>query len=808
MAKYDPALVEAKWRAYWEKEGVDKTDLVGAKKPFYNLMMFPYPSAEGLHVGNLFAFVGSDIQGRYHRLLGYDVFEPMGFDAFGMHSENFALKIGRHPAEMVPKNIERFRESQLKKVGLMLDWSHQVDTTSPEYYRWTQWMFVTLFKNGLAYRKKAAVNWCPGCKTVLAAEQVIDGQCERCQSDVTKKEMAQWFFKTTAFAQELLDELDHLDWSERTKVAQRNWIGRSQGAEVIFQIEGGPEFSIFTTRPDTLFGATYMVFSPEHPLVKEITTPDRAADVEAYRQGISSLTDVERQAEGREKTGVFTGAYAINPVNDEKIPIWVADYVLMGYGTGAIMAVPAHDTRDHEFAKKFGLTIREVVSSEDDSIDVQKEAYVGEGNLVNSGEFNGLSAKTEGIFAITKLLEKRNLAKFTTNYRLRDWCVSRQRYWGPPIPIIYCEKCGQVPVPEKDLPVLLPKLTDYRPDGSGVSPLARDETFHKTTCPVCGQPALRETDVSDNFLCSAWYFYRYPSTDFDDRPFDREITKKWLPVDLYVGGNEHAVLHLLYSRWLCRALNKCGFLDFTEPYKKFVAHGMIVLRGAKMSKSRGNIINPDYYISEFGADSFRMYLMFMGAYLEGGDFRDGGVKAMKAFLDRLFSAVLPPEGQTLDPNPPTDRETLFWLNSTIKAVGGDLARFSYNTAIARLMELVNHLTKNKIYNLLVSESLARLLAPLAPHLAEEIWQALGHNDSIFKATWPDYDESACRKPEVEYVIQVNGKVRGKIMLTAGLPQEEIEPLVLASESVVKWLEGKTIVKKIYVPDKLVNLVVK
>ncbi|MDR2386528.1 MAG: leucine--tRNA ligase [Deltaproteobacteria bacterium] len=808
MAKYTPSEVEAKWRQRWEKEGTDKIDLVGAKKPFYNLMMFPYPSAEGLHVGNLFAFVGSDIQGRYHRLLGHDVFEPMGFDAFGIHSENYALKMGRNPAEMIPKNIERFREAQLKKVGLMLDWSHQVDTTSPDYYRWTQWMFITLFKNDLAYRKRAAVNWCPSCKTVLAAEQVIDGQCERCQSEVTKKEMDQWFFKTTAFAGEMLDELDHLDWSERTKLAQRNWIGRSQGAEVKFKIDGGPEFSVFTTRPDTLFGATYMVFSPEHPLVDQITLPERLKDLADYRQSVLAFSEVERQAEGREKTGVFTGAMAINPVNNEKIPIWVADYVLMGYGTGAIMAVPAHDTRDHEFALKFGLPIREVVSGGDETVDVNKQAYVGDGKLVNSGEFNGLEAKTEGIFAITKMLEKRNLANFTTNYRLRDWCVSRQRYWGPPIPIIYCEKCGQVPVPEKDLPVLLPKLEDYKPDGSGLSPLARDENFHKTTCPTCGGKALRETDVSDNFLCSAWYFYRYPSTDFDDRPFDPELTKKWLPVDLYVGGNEHAVLHLLYSRWLCRALNKCGYLDFAEPYKKFVAHGMIVKNGAKMSKSRGNIINPDEYLNEFGADSFRMYLMFMGAYLEGGDFRDGGVKAMKAFLDRLYAATMPPEDQDLDLNPPREVETLFWLNSTIKAVGNDFARFSYNTAIARIMELVNHLTKNKIHNLKVSEILAQLVAPLAPHLAEEIWEALGHKESVFKSAWPAYDEGACQKPEVEYVIQINGKVRVKLPLAVGLKPEEIEPLVLANETVAKWLEGKTMVKKIYVPDKLVNLVVK
>ncbi|MDR0547967.1 MAG: leucine--tRNA ligase [Deltaproteobacteria bacterium] len=807
MLKYDPKTVEPKWQKRWAQEKVDQVDLAGAKKPFYNLMMFPYPSAEGLHVGNLFAFVGSDIQGRYRRLLGYDVFEPMGFDAFGMHSEKFALKNNRHPAEMVPKNIERFRETQLKKVGLSLDWSHQVDTTSPEYYRWTQWMFVTLFKNGLAYRKTGPVNWCPGCKTVLAAEQVIDGACERCASVVGKKEMAQWYFKTTAFAQELLEALDDLDWSERTKIAQRNWIGRSFGAELTFATENnGPALTVFTTRPDTIFGATYMVVAPEHPILKTLVTPDRLSEVTAYQKAAASLSELDRQTENREKTGVFTGAFALNPANQRKIPIWVADYVLAGYGTGLVMAVPAHDQRDYDFAKKFDLPIIQVVAL-DSGEDLTTKAYEGDGPLINSGPFDGLMAKSAGAEAIVASLAPSGLAKKTVNYRLRDWCVSRQRYWGPPIPIVYCPKCGPVPVPEKDLPVLLPYLADYKPDGSGLSPLARSPEFLKTACPECGSPAERETDVSDNFLCSAWYFYRYPSTQFDDRPFDPELTKKWLPVDLYVGGNEHAVLHLLYSRWLCRALNQAGFIDFAEPYKRFVAHGMIVRDGAKMSKSWGNIINPDSYIAEFGADAFRVYLMFMGAYLEGGDFRDGGVKAMKSFLDRLAAAVAP-EGVALDPNPPTDPETLYWLNSTIKTVGNDILRFSYNTALARIMELVNHVTKNQIQNRIIAEALVRLLAPFAPHLAEELWESLGGRFSVFAQGWPTYDEAATQRPEVEYVVQVNGKVRGRLSLAKGLTAEEIEPLALANPGVQKWLADKTLVRKIFVPDKLINLVVK
>ncbi|MDR2339602.1 MAG: leucine--tRNA ligase, partial [Deltaproteobacteria bacterium] len=801
MGKYDPRTFEAKWRERWEVDGTDRVDLDKAERPFYNLMMFPYPSAEGLHVGNVFAFVGSDIQGRHRRLLGYDVFEPMGFDAFGIHSENFALKSDRHPAEMIPRNIERFRETQLKRMGLMLDWGHQVDTTSPEYYRWTQWMFLTLYKNGLAYRSKGQVNWCPSCKTVLAKEQVIGDLCERCSSVVEKRDMEQWYFRTTAFAEEMLEALDTLDWSERTKVAQRQWIGKSVGADVTFKVEGGPEFTIFTTRPDTLFGATYMVFSPEHPMLDGITLPEFKEGLEAYRLTAASATETERQDELREKTGVFTGAHAINPVNGRKVPIWVADYVLMGYGTGAIMAVPAHDERDHAFALKYGLPIIQVVGSPDGTPPCSEAAWTGDGALMNSGAYDGLDAKGEGILRIVAELAAKGLAEAKTRYRLRDWCVSRQRYWGPPIPIIYCDKCGIVPVPEKDLPVLLPYIEDFKPDGSGFSPLHRCKAFHETTCPQCGGPAHRETDVSDNFLCSAWYFYRYPSTDFDDRPFDPDRTKKWLPVDLYVGGNEHAVLHLLYSRWLCRALHQAGYLGFAEPYKKFVAHGLIVKDGAKMSKSRGNIVNPDFFVEEFGADSFRVYLMFMGSYLEGGDFRDGGVKAMKSFLDRLYAACSPTNGE-LSVGPPTDKETLYVLHSTIKAVTLDIARFSYNTAIARIMELVNHLTKNRLRLRECASVLARLISPFAPHLAEELWEELGEKESVFRGAWPTHEEKYLFRPEVEYVVQVNGKVRDKLKLAVGLSAEEIDPLVLASPVVLKWIQGKEIVKKIYVPDKL------
>ena len=805
MEKYEHSAIEDRWRQKWEETNIYKVDLHKAEKPFYNLMMFPYPSAEGLHVGNVFAFVGSDVQGRFHRMSGYDVFEPIGFDAFGMHSENFALKMGTHPAKLVPKNIDNFRENQLKRVGNMYDWDHEVDTTSPEYYRWTQWIFLQLYKAGLAYRTTAPVNWCPSCKTVLAAEQVIEGECERCTSEVTKKEMAQWFFKTTAFAQKLLDNLDGIDWSEKTKIAQRNWIGRSEGAQVTFKIDGHDlDFEIFTTRPDTLFGVTYMVFSPEHPMLDQFVTDDQREAVEEYKARAAKMTEIDRQAEGKEKTGVFSGAYAINPVNGEKVPIWVSDYVLMGYGTGAIMAVPAHDQRDFEFAKKFGLEIRTVLSP-DGEIHELEEAYTGEGNMINSGKFDGLPAKEQGIRQVTQMLADKGLAEFKVNFRLRDWCLSRQRYWGPPIPIIYCEKCGPLPVPESDLPITLPEMEDYKPDGSGQSPLKRSEEFYHTTCPECGGPAVRETDVSDNFLCSAWYFYRYPSTDYDNVAFDPELTKKWLPVDLYVGGNEHAVLHLLYSRFLCMAFHQIGLIDFEEPFTRFVAHGMIVRDGAKMSKSKGNVINPDEYITEYGADAFRVYLMFMGDYLEGGDFRDEGVRAMRGFLDRIWTNIVPDGLTNADPKDP---ETLYWLNYVIKSVTADIRRFSYNTALARMMELLNHISKENVKNRVVHETLVRLLSPFAPFLTEELWQRLGHKDSIHAQPWPEYDENLAERKTVEYVIQINGKVRSKMNIDVGTAKDEIEKMVMEDEAVQKWIEGKTIVKKIFVPDKLMNIVVK
>jgi leucyl-tRNA synthetase len=806
--------LEAKWQKYWEENRSNQVDLHNAPRPFYNLMMFPYPSAEGLHVGNVFAFVGSDIYGRTKRLQGYNVFEPIGFDAFGIHSENYALNVKQHPSELIPKNIKNFTR-QLKQVGLMLDWSHTVDTTNPNYYKWTQWIFLQLYKAGLAYRKTAPVNWCPACKTVLADEQVINGECERHPGvAVLKKELPQWFFKITAYAQKLLDNLSWIDWSEITKQSQFRWIGRSEGSEIDFPIDGSREkIKVFTTRPDTIFGATYMVLAPEHPLVGTVTSPALKKAVDDYVQSAKRKDFVQRTDITREKTGVFTGGNAVNPATNKKIPIWVADYVLMEYGTGAIMAVPAHDQRDFEFAKKFNLNIVEVISPDCAEGHVKEAAFVGEGSLINSGQFNG-TGSAEARSKVTAWLAEKGLGRASINYRLHDWCISRQRYWGPPIPMIHCGKCGTVPVPEKDLPVLLPKVENYAPDDSGKSPLARVENFVKVSCPECGGPATRDTDVSDNFLDSAWYFLRYPSTDFDDVPMDPTLTKKWLPVDMYIGGNEHAVLHLMYTRFLCMALHDIGHLHFEEPFKRFRAHGLIIKDGAKMSKSKGNIVNPDQYIDKYGADTFRMYLMFLGPYQEGGDFRDSGIVGIERFLEKVFSLL---DAPLLD-WPLPEGELLTAMHETIKQVSEDIEALKYNTAIARLMEYVNliksHFTgpptagKEASKHKVLVENLALLLAPFAPHAAEELWARLGNRSSIFAARWPSYDVAKIKRDQVTVVLQVNGKVRSTVSLPVDSDDETLRAAAMADKNIQRHLDTKQVVKVIVVKNKLVNVVVR
>ncbi len=801
---YAPAAIEPKWRDRWADRGTNHAALDNAARPFYALMMFPYPSAEGLHVGNLFAFTGSDISARFHRLLGYDVFQPLGYDAFGIHSENYALRIGAHPMELTPKNVANFQR-QLERAGLMVDWRQKVDTSRPDYYKWTQWVFLQLYRQGLAYKKAAAVNWCPSCKTVLANEQVEGGTCERCGTAVEQRFLEQWFFRISAYAERLLNNLEWLDWSPITKSAQKNWIGRSEGAELSFRVGGQTDtVTVFTTRPDTIFGATYLVLAPEHPLVATLTTDAQRAAVAGYQEATKKQDLISRKST-KEKTGVFTGAYAVNPATGANIPIWIADYVLMEYGTGAIMAVPGHDERDFEFAQLFALPIVRVVAGPDDRADTPlgEVAYTddAQGRLVNSGTFDGLPV-AEAKTAVTAWLAAGGHGTKVTNYRLHDWCISRQRYWGPPIPIIYCDACGTVPVPESQLPVELPFIPDFKPDDSGISPLARHEEWFRVPCPTCGAPARRETDVSDTFLDSAWYFLRYPSATRSDVAFDADRTSRWLPVDSYIGGNEHAVLHLLYSRFVTMVMKDAGHIDFEEPFTRFRAHGMIIREGAKMSKSKGNVINPDVYMEEWGADAFRMYLMFLGPYEEGGDFRDQGISGVRRFLDRLWASVRDARADV-----PIDANVVRQVHRTIKKVGDDTAGLSYNTAIAAMMECLNHLRSgDRAVHRAEVLPLVQLVAAYAPHFAEECWEMLGHTGSVFDAGWPTFDPAMLVDNEVDLVVQVNGKVRGKLRLAADVTQDAAMAGAMADAGIAKFVVGE-IKKVIFVPKRLLNIVV-
>ncbi len=802
---YDPGAVERKWQRIWQERGTNNTDLQRAQRPFYALMMFPYPSAEGLHVGNLFAFTGNDIYGRFQRLKGHNVFEPLGYDAFGIHSENYALKVGVHPMDLIPRNIDNFRR-QLERAGLMVDWRYTLSTTEPNYYKWTQWLFLKLFEQGLAYKKQAAVNWCPKDKTVLANEQVVGGHCERCGTPVEQRLLEQWFFRISNYAPRLLDNLDHIDWSETTKTAQRNWIGRSEGAQIAFAthtVEGTEtEIPVFTTRADTIYGATYMVLAPEHPLVKSLTKPEQQKKVEAYREKTKKQDIITRKT-STEKTGVFTGSYAINPATGKEIPVWVSDYVLMEYGTGAIMGVPGHDERDFKFATKFKLPIVRVVCGErEDANTPLHEPFVEceSGTLVNSDVFDGYRVEPAKK-AIVDFLAKGGSAKPIVHYRLHDWCISRQRYWGPPIPIVYCESCGTVPVPEKDLPVVLPFIEDFRPDDSGVSPLARHEEFYRVECPKCGKPGRRETDVSDNFLDNSWYFLRYPSVGRDDVPFDKSVTKKWLPVTSYIGGNEHAVLHLLYSRFITMVLHDAKILDFEEPFAKFRAHGHIIREGAKMSKTQGNIVNPDQYIEEWGADAFRTYLMFLGPYEQGGDFRDRSISGTRRFLDRLFASV---QSMSADGGP--DHTVMQKLHQTIRKVSEDIPRLSYNTAIAAMMEYINVLRKGeRTPHRDEALPLIPLVAPFAPHIAEELWEQTGGTGSVFDSAWPSFDPALAVEDTIELVVQVNGKVRSRITVPRDIAENAAVVAALADPTVARFVAGAP-KKIIFVPGRLLNIV--
>ncbi|MBI2032701.1 MAG: leucine--tRNA ligase [Candidatus Levybacteria bacterium] len=831
-SKFDHKTIEAKWRDRWEKEKIYQPDLENAKKPFYNLMMFPYPSAEGLHVGNVYAFTGADVYGRFKRMEGNDVFEPIGLDGFGIHSENYALKIGKHPMDQAKISEKNFYR-QLHMIGNSFDWSKTLETYDPDYYKWTQWIFVKLFKAGLAEKRKAPVNWCSSCKTVLADEQVISGECERCGSKVETKELEQWFFKITDYAERLLQDLKKIDWSEKVVVAQRNWIGKSEGLVLNFDTDMGSPVEVFTTRPDTFHGVTFIAISPHHPLLNSVKSLSKDAleyveKSKVIRSTSSGQENQKSKMEEKKVTGVFSGHYAIHPITKKKLPIWIADYVLMDYGTGIVMGVPAHDLRDFAFAKKYRLPIREVIQSSKFKVQSLEEAYEGAGKLINSGEWNGWEMPSE-LEKVFDWLEEKGFGKRKTNYHLRDWLISRQRYWGVPIPMVYCKKDGWQSVPESDLPVLLPYFKDFKPLGTGVAPLAQDEEFVKTKCPKCGGQADRETDVCDTFLDSSWYFLRYPSVGFDTFIFDEKITRKWLPVTSYIGGAEHSVLHLLYSRFITKVLFDLKFLDFYEPFPKFRAHGLLIKDGGKMSKSKGNVVNPDEYIEKFGADTLRCYLMFLGPFSEGGDFRDSGIEGMHRFLKRVWvlvdnqldlksdkefdpvrsSLAKVPKGTRVSDTSETSngieaKELNREMNRAVKEITSDLENLRYNTAIAHIMEYVNEMSKfirstssgqerqkSKLHHKYI-KTLLLLLAPFAPFLAEELWEmlqvskvpkvskgkrlappdtsgTLGTLDTLDTSSvhlhpWPSFDDNELIEENFVIVVQVNGKLRGSITI--------------------------------------------
>jgi leucyl-tRNA synthetase len=804
--KYDFVTFEKKWRARWEEQKLYEVDLRNARRPYYNLMMFPYPSAEGLHVGNMYSFVGSDVHGRWVAMQGFDVFEPMGFDAFGIHSENFAIKRGIHPRILTAQSVERFRERQLERIGNRFDWSHELNTTDPHYYRWTQWIFLQLFKAGLAERKAAPVNWCPKDKTVLADEQVINGHCERCDSIVERRWLEQWFLKLTSYAQRLLDDLDQLDWSERVKSTQLNWIGRSQGLEFKMVIDGLLEQSVqvYTTRPDTIFGMTFVALAPQHPLVALITDSSNLEAVTKYQESISS----RYVGEDHVVTGVFTGAYAIHPLTGERIPIWIADFVLEEHGAGAIMGVPAHDETDMAFAQKMGLPVRFVVQPIQTDAPLsnmhdQTRAFVKPGILIDSAEYSGMTTE-QARAAIITWFEANELGKRSIKYRLRDWLISRQRYWGPPIPIIYCPEHGAVPVPEDQLPVLLPDVKEWLPTGTGSSPLAAVDSFVNTTCPICGQHARRETDVSDNFLDSAWYYLRYPSNNDETQPWDPGLTRKWLPVDMSIGGAEHSVLHLMYVRFITMALHDLGYLEFSEPFKRFRANGTITKDGAKISKSKGNIINPDDYIALFGADVFRLYLMFMGSYEAGGDFSDRGIGGIVRFLNRVWQLVMQRGVNATTKGPAGEAKRA--QHHAIKRVTEDIPAFKYNTAIAAVMEYLNTLEARQNVSRKELQTLLQLLAPFAPYITEELWEHLGNQNSIHTSSWPIFDPEAIRSDTIMIPVQVNGRLRDHIVIASDTSEEEIKRQVLAAEKVQRFIAGQNVRKVIYVPGRIVNVV--
>ena len=800
---YDPKALERRWQERWAESGLYRTDEDPEKTKHYALTMLPYPSGD-LHVGHWYAMTPSDTRARFMRMRGFRVFFPIGFDAFGLPAENAAINRGIHPYKWTMSNIENMR-TQLKQMGTMFDFDSEVVTCDPEYYRWNQWFFLKFFEKGLAYRKEVPVDWCPKDNTTLAREQVVgpDRRCERCGTPVIRKNLVQWLFKITEYADELLD-FSKIDWPERVRVLQTNWIGRSEGAEIFFEIEDYGTIEVFTTRPDTLFGATFFVMSPEHPAVEKITTPERSDEVRAYVDKAARMTEIDRTDVTREKTGVFTGAYAINPANNERIPVFIADYVLMGYGTGAIMAVPGQDQRDWDFARKYDLPIVRTVEPPED---FDGEAYVGEGQAINSGFLNGLGVE-DAKKRMIEWLEENGKGRAAVTYRLRDWLISRQRYWGTPIPIIYCDGCGTVPVPEEDLPVLLPEDAEFMPTGE--SPLKRDPDFYNTECPRCGGPATRETDTMDTFVDSSWYWYRYLSPHYGEGPWEPEKGEEWLPVDVYTGGIEHAILHLLYARFWTKAMRDLGLVSFGEPFNRLYNQGIILGEDAeKMSKSRGNVVNPQEFVDRYGSDALRSFLMFIGPWDQGGPWDGRGIEGVSRFLRRALSLTGDgdPSGAEADP-----AELARRTNRTVKKVTEDLGAFRFNTAIAALMEHTNYslAIKGEVGEEEWNEALRAfvlVLAPFAPHHAEQMWGALGEAYSVHEQAWPAWDEALIRAEEITLVVQVNGKLRDRIEVPADITEETAKELALSSERVRPHVKGKELRKSVYVPGRLVNLVV-
>lgn len=810
--KYIPNEIEPKWQKRWEDDGLYRSLIDHSQPKFYFLTMLPYTSGN-LHAGHWYAMAPSDAKARWYRMRGHNVVFPMGFDAFGLPGENAAIRQGIHPWKWTYANIENMRR-QLRSMGAMFDWEREAISSTPEYYKWSEWFFLQFYKHDLAYRAMAPVDFCPQCNTTLAREQVWgeDRHCERCGTPVIKKDLEQWFFRITKYADELLD-FSQIEWPERVVTMQTNWIGKSVGADITFSSEEDDPLVVFTTRPDTVYGATFMVLAPEHPLVEKLTTDAHRAEVETYVEQARRQSEIDRLAVDKEKTGVFIGAYARHPLDeDARLPIFIADYVLMGYGTGAIMGVPAHDERDFEFAEKYGIPIPVVIAPPDWDGEPLEEAYVGEGTMVNSGPFDGLPSE-EGKGAVTKALEEKGLGGPAVSYRLRDWLISRQRYWGAPIPMVYCDQCGIVPVPEEDLPVLLPEDAEFLPTGE--SPLKYHEGFRNTTCPECGGPAERETDTMDTFMCSSWYQYRYLSPHYGEGPFDPEEGRYWLPVDLYTGGIEHATMHLLYTRFFTKVMRDIGLVDFDEPMLRLFNQGIILGEdGEKMSKSRGNVVDPDDLVSRYGADTFRCYLMFIGPWEEGGPWNSQGIEGVYRFMHRVWSVVLddaqPVDGEATEQQIADLRRK---THQTIRKVTGDMEAFKFNTMIAALMELNNTLVKAKntpVVNTPVWDdavaTLLLLLAPAAPHITEELWTRTGRPYSIHQQAWPEWDEALAAEETFTLVVQVDGRVRAKIEASVDITEEEAKTLAMSAENVQRHLDGRGVEKVIYVPGRLVSIV--